>query len=115
MLPEQEAIKTITEENAAAIPGWKDKHKQLKAVAFFSKVHSKWCPFIVAKPTATVMDAIAKYSSQDKTEKIDEVLRESCVKAGDKSLFESDVDLKSSVFKKITSMLEDLQEEEKEL
>lgn len=106
--------KELIEANATNINDWKTKHKTVKVITVISKLNGK-LPFIIGKPTAQVLDAIAKYDTEGKPHKVNEVLINSCVLAGDKHLFNEDVDLKNAVLLRVTDMLERLEVEEKEL
>lgn len=107
-------LQKLQEENATSIPDWKAKHKTVKGITVKSKLNGN-LPFIIGKPTAQMLDAIAKYDNEGKPHKVNEVLINSCVLAGRKDLFNDDVDLKNAVLLKVTDMLERLEVEEKEL
>ena len=104
----------LVQDHAANITDWKEKHKTVKIITVKSKLHGEQC-YIVGKPTGNMLDAIAKYDNEGKTHKINELLINSCVLAGNKELFTDDVDLKNAVLLKVTDLLERLEVEEKEL
>lgn len=111
---ESELVKRIEADNKAKIEEWKADHKRVKAIVPHSRIYGK-VPYIIAKPTASVMDAIAKYEHEGKMNKIEEVLINSCIKAGDVSLLREDIDLKSAILNKLFDLFERLEVEEKEL
>lgn len=113
-MQEKELINKIVEENQDKIQGWKEKHKVVKAITVKSKLLGLQ-PFIIGKPTTTIMDSVASYTAQNKPEKVDEVLINNCVLAGDTKSFANDLDVKNAVMNKLMDLFEKLQVEEKEL
>jgi hypothetical protein len=110
----KELTQKLVEENQSKIDGWKDKHKTVKVICVKSKINGE-VPFIIGKPTAAILSAVRKYESDGKTEKSNETLKNSCILAGNKSLFAEDVDLENAVMTKVADLLERLEVEEKEL
>lgn len=110
----QKTTDDLVKDNAPSIDEWKAKHRTVKVIVANSKYNGKQ-PYIIGKPTGIMLDAIAKYDNEGKTHKINELLINSCVLAGNKDLFADDVDLKNAVLLKVTDLLERLEVEEKEL
>lgn len=106
--------KDLIEANEQNIPAWKEKHKTIKAISVHSQVHGT-CHFIIGKPTRAVLDSMTQYEADGKTKKSQEVLFNSCLLAGDKTLLPSDVDLQTAVGNKIVELFQRLEVEEKEL
>jgi hypothetical protein len=102
----------VLKENQAELDELKVKHGVIKEI----EVKTKNGPllFIIGRPTTSAVDAIAKYSHQEKPEKVREVLQKSCVLAGDENAL-NDIQVRNTVFGKITDMLDSLEASEKEL
>jgi hypothetical protein len=107
--------KEIEAAHATSIPEWKDVNKRVKSIVVSSKLLKEKFAFIIAKPTPTVMDAIAKYEHDGKVHKIEEVLIGNCVKAGPVETFTQDLDIKNAVLGKVMDLFERLEVTEKEL
>lgn len=104
----------LVQENIAKIDGWKERHKTVKAVTLNSKYNGR-VPYIIGKPTNSMIDAVSKYSADGKPNKIEELMINSCVLAGDKDLLKEDVDLKTALLGQVSDLLEKLEVEAKEL
>ncbi|MBL7902948.1 MAG: hypothetical protein JNK73_13205 [Bacteroidia bacterium] len=108
------SIEDLVKENQAKLPDWKERHKTVKSILVMSKFNGPQ-PYIIGKPTAYMLDAIRKYEADGKPSKSQELLKNSCVLAGDTTLFSQDVDLENAVMNKVADLLERLEVEEKEL
>lgn len=95
------------------IQTWKEKHGKIKLLT--CKSGEKEISFIIGQPTRDIVDAWTHHYDNDNRVKAREVLENSCVLHGDKSLFLKDINLQNTVLKKVQEMLKDLQTEEKEL
>lgn len=96
------------------IEDWKAKHKVVKLITVKAKNGTKH-QFVIGRPTLAMMDMLSKYINEQKPHKMREVLRNSCVLAGDKQLLDDDDDMRNSIFDRITELFEKLEVEEKEL
>ncbi|MCE9540627.1 MAG: hypothetical protein K8R85_15620 [Bacteroidetes bacterium] len=96
------------------IQEWKDKHGKVKLITC-KRDKGEEAVFIIGQPTRDIMDAWAHAYDNDKRQKAREILENSCVLHGDKTLFVKDINLQTTVLKKVQEMLENLQAEEKEL
>lgn len=96
------------------IKDWKDKHSKVKLISC-KRDNGEQAEYIIGQPTRDILDAWVHHINNDNTKKAREVLENSCVLFGDKALFAKDVNLQSTVLKKVQEMLENLQLEEKEL
>lgn len=105
---------TLVQLSEHPIDEWKEKHKVVKLITVAKKDGSKH-QFVIGRPTLSMMDMIGKYVNDQKPHKMREVLRNSCVLAGDKSLIDTDDDIRNTVFERITELFEKLETEEKEL
>jgi len=97
------------------IDTWKQERTRVKKITVISKINGKK-EFIIAKPSRTTLDAIAKYIDEKQHKKVREVLVANCVMAGPVDLLESDIDLGNAVNEMINSLFDKLEVvEEKEL
>lgn len=106
-----ELPKGVTE---GQVQEWKDKHGKVKQITF-TRDNKETADFIIGRPTRSIMDAWAHHFNKEDLAKARGVLQNSCILNGDTSLFEKDINLQTSVLKKIQEMLEEVQAEEKEL
>jgi hypothetical protein len=98
----------------AQVQEWKDKHSKVKLISC-KRENGEQVEYIIGQPTRDILDSWSHYMSNDNNKKAREILQTNCILFGEKSLFEKDVNLESTVTKKITEMLETLRTEEKEL
>lgn len=105
---------TVLQLSELPIDEWKAKHKVVKLITVKAKNGSKH-QFVIGRPTISMMDMLSKYINEQKPHKMREVLRNSCVLAGDKQMLDDDDDIRNSVFDRITELFEKLEIEEKEL
>lgn len=105
-------MQAVNKVDDAQKDSWKEKHGKVKQITV--KTPKGDVDFIIGRPTTATLDAVAKYQSQEKPHKVREVLQGSCVLAGDQSALD-DVNVRNTVFGKITDMLEQLEVSEKEL
>lgn len=105
---------TVLQLSELPIDEWKAKHKVVKLITVKAKNGSKH-QFVIGRPTISMMDMLSKYINEQKPHKMREVLRNSCVLAGDKQMLDEDDDIRNSVFDRITELFEKLEIEEKEL
>jgi hypothetical protein len=103
--------KGVTEEQ---IQEWKDKHGKVKLITC-KRENGESVDFIIGQPTRDILDSWAHHHNNDDIVKSRKVLENSCILFGDKALFAKDINLQSTVLKKVQEMLENLQTEEKEL
>jgi len=101
----------VTEAN---INAWKEKFGKVKIITCKCE-NGKSVEFIIAQPTREILDAWAHHHNNDNIAKARQVLESNCILHGDKTLFEKDVNLQSTVLKKVQEMLTNLEVEEKEL
>lgn len=96
------------------LTAWKESNpnRKIKEVSLRSK--TGFVDFIVCAPDRNVLDAIAKYTNDNKPNKVREVLINSCVLAGDKKVL-NDVDVEATMLEKITDLLDKVESKEKEL
>lgn len=113
-MQKKDVINALVEKNRAEIEAWKETHGTVKAVCFPTKKNGLQA-FIIGCPTSPVIDAYKAYDHRGDTKKIDNLLINSCVLAGDKTVIDQDINLKNSTLKSIVNLLEDYQAEEKEL
>lgn len=111
---EGKAIIKVEDVTPEQLKAWKDEFKQLKKITVVTKSGGK-IPFIVARPTRDILDMYAFKVDKDENKAAREVLQVNCILAGDTTLFAEDVNLESTVMKKITGMLESLDAIEEEL
>jgi ribosomal protein S3AE len=105
---------TTVDESTLDLDALKKKHKVVKKLTVVAKDGSKH-EFVVVRPTLQHFDMITKNIQDSKPHKVREILRNSCVIAGDKNVLDTDDDVRSNVFERISEMYEKLEVEEKEL
>lgn len=96
------------------IEDWKKKHVRIKQVVAKRKTGGS-VSFIVGQPTREIMDSWLFHFDKGSYPEARAVLTSNCVLHGDVSLLEEDINLQSTILKKIQGMLEDFQTSEKEL
>lgn len=97
------------------IDDWKKKFKKVKLIAVHTKDGQRH-EFVIARPTQSIMDALMRGVNDNKMHKNREVFRNSCVLAGDKEVFDSDMDVQNKIIEKIMDLFDNnLEVEEKEL
>lgn len=104
-------IKAVTPEMIAE---WKKQLKVIKKIKVKTTSGSV-VEFIIGRPTRDVLDIwVSKLDKEDNTG-AREVLKTNCILAGDASIFAEDVNVESTVMKRITGMLQECEVEEEEL
>jgi len=93
---------------------WKEKYGKVKVITV-KRENGKEVQFVIGQPTREILDSWAHYHNNDQIAKARGVLKGSCILHGDQSLFDKDVNLESTVLKKVQEMLVTLEAEEKEL
>lgn len=96
------------------IQTWKQKLGKIKLISCVRENGQK-VEFIIGQPTREILDCWQTHQENGKYDKAREVLKANCVLHGDKELFKEDVNLETTVLKKVTDLLELLQASEKEL
>ena len=104
-------VEDVTPEQLKA---WKDEFKEVKKITVTTKGGKK-IPFILGRPTRDILDIYALKIEKDENKAARGVLQVNCILAGDTTLFAEDVNLESTVMKKITGMLGALDAVEEEL
>jgi hypothetical protein len=108
-------IGTVVNTDEFPIDQWKEKHKRVKLITVTARdgfTHQ----FIIGRPTQSMMDSMTKNILDVKPAKNRDVFRNSCVLAGDKNLFDQDMDVQNKVIEKIMDLFDNsLEVEEKEL
>lgn len=97
------------------IDEWKEKYGRVKIISVADSKGDKH-DFIIVRPTQTIMDSLLKGVQDSKMHKTREIFRNSCVMAGDKEVFDKDIDVRNKVIEKIMDLFDNnLEVEEKEL
>lgn len=96
------------------VNSWKEKHGKVKMITV-PRENGESVDYIIGRPDRTIVDMWAHHIDNDNRVKSREVLKKNCILFGDTSLFDKDVNLESTVYKKIQEMLELYRAEEKEL
>ncbi len=108
------SLDDLVAENSENIDAWKAKHKQVKAISAMSELNGL-VHFIIGMPTRQMLDSMAQYDSDGKVKKSQDVLFNSSILAGDKSLLPGDINLQTTVGVKIGEFVKRLEVLEKEL
>lgn len=96
------------------IQKWKERFGKIKLISC-TRENGEEEQYIVAQPTRDIVDAWMSHHEAGRYDKAREVLSKNCVLHGNTDLFKSDINLESTVLKKVQEMLETLRASEKEL
>lgn len=96
------------------IDAWKASHGKVKLVKC-KRDDGTFVDYVIGRPDRETVDMWAHAHDKDDRAKARAILFNACLLSGDKTLFAKDINLESTVLKKITAMLEDVQSTEKEL